>query len=177
MRLLPASPRRRRRLLYASPALALAAVVALLFAFYRHPAKPAGPEARPGKAQVYRLPKAVPMSARTKREALRTLDVFIHSAALRRDLARSWPLASARMRSGVTHADWLKGDLPVYPYPAHDFRAVSYRITGTYEGGVVDVDALVVPRSKLGLELVYSCELHPRGGRFLVDYCYPRKAF
>lgn len=177
MRLLPESPRKRRRLLYASPAVLLAVVIALLLAFYRHPAKPIVQAPHAGKAQVYRVPKAAHVSAQRKREAVRTLDVFIRSAALRRDLARSWPLASPKMRQGVTRADWLKGDLPVFPYPAKDFRDVSYRVTGTFAGGLVDVDALLVSRSKNGLELVYSCELHPRAGRFLVDYCYPRKSF
>ncbi|HET7044740.1 MAG TPA: hypothetical protein VFI37_07815 [Gaiellaceae bacterium] len=177
MRFLPASPRRRRRLLYASPAFGFALVVALLFAFYRHPVKSDQIPTHPGKAQVYALPKPMPASAHAKKEALRTLDVFIRSAALRHDLARSWPLASPKMRQGTSHADWLHGNLPVYPYPAAQFRAVSYRVTGTYAGGIVDVDALLVPKKADGFELVYSCELHPNRGRWLVDYCYPRKSF
>jgi len=179
MRLLPRSPRRRRRLLYASPGIALVLVVAGLVAFYRHPAKSDYIPARPGKAQVYALPKTVRASPAAKAEALRTVDVFIRSAALRRDLARSWPLASPKMREGTSRADWLRGNLPVFPYPAAQFGDVSYTVTGTYAGGIVDVDALVVSnRRRGGLELVYSCELHRAGSRgFLVDYCYPRKAF
>jgi hypothetical protein len=175
MRLLPSSPRRRRRLLYSSPALGLALAVAIVAVFFRH----STPEAatRPGKPDVYVQPKAAPMSGKAKAQALRTLDVFIRSAALRHDLARSWSLASAKMRSGTSRADWLHGNLPVFPYPAKQFRAVSYRVTGTYVGGIVDVDALLAPKTATGLELVYSCELHPRRGRWLVDYCYPRKAF
>ena len=176
MRLLPRSPRRRRRLLYASPGIAFIVAFALVFVLTRNSGNANDTPVR-GKPQVYKVPKAAHVSARTKREAVRTLDVFIRSAALRRDLARSWPLASPQMRQGVTHSDWLHGNLPVFPYPADDFRAVSYRVTGTFVGGLVDVDALLVPRSKTGLELVYSCELHPRRGRWLVDYCYPRKSF
>ncbi len=176
MRLLPASPRRRKRLLYASPFAVLAVVFFVLVVFFRDPGGAVGPSARPGKAEVYTLPKPTPIAAAAKADALRTLDVFVRSAALRQDLERSWELASPAMKLGTSHRDWLEGNLPVFPYPAAEFKTASYRVTGTYAGRIVDADALILPRRKNGEQRVYSCELHEVDGRWLVDWCYPRKS-
>ena len=44
---------------------------------------------------------------------------------------------------------------------------------------VLGFDVLVLPKAgpkgKLAGQQVYTCELHELGGRWLVDFCYPRK--
>jgi len=173
---LPDSPRVRRRLLYGASGVATLAVVAILTVVIGNAAGPKQVPLRPGAPQVYHGPKKVPATAAEKRAAEHTLDVFVHSAVIRRNLAASWPLASPEMRKGTSHADWLAGNLPVVPYPAGQFRAASFTLTGSFKG-FLDYDVLVVPKKPGGEQRVYSCELADVGGQWLVDYCYPRTSF
>jgi hypothetical protein len=40
---------------------------------------------------------------------------------------------------------------------------------------VLGYDVLVLPKDADGPQQVYTCELHELAGRWLVDFCYPRK--
>jgi hypothetical protein len=130
------------------------------------------------KAQVFHPPKTVKATSAQKAAALATIDRFTRSAIIRRNLPDSWPLATPGMKVGVSHADWLAGNLPVVPYPAWAFRTAGYTLKGQYEG-VLDYDVLVLPKETKAAQLagqqVYSCELRELHGRWLVDSCYPRK--
>lgn len=171
---LPESPRTRRRLLYTCAVVAVLAVLALLQALIGNSTGPPTTKPRSGRAQIVRSPKSVPATAAEKTAAEHTLDVFVPSAFIRRNLARSWPLATRHMRIGTSHADWLRGNLPVVPYPAGQYRTASYTLRYSYRG-VLGYDVLVLPKKPLGMQQVYACELHEVGGRWLVDYCVPRK--
>jgi len=131
-----------------------------------------------GLARVYHAPKTVRATPQQKAAAVSTLSQFVQSAIVRRDLASSWPLATAHMKEGTSRSDWLQGNLPVVPYPAAAFRSAGYTLKYQYKG-ILGYDVLVLPKEtpaaqKAGQQ-VYACELHDVGGRWLVDYCYPRK--
>lgn len=172
--MLPQSPRKRRRLGYLALALlaVLAAVVAQLAIGTSH--GPPNLKTRPGAPQVVREPKHVRATAFDRAAAERTLATFVPSAFLRRNLARSWPLATPHMRVGTSHADWLAGNLPVVPYPAAQYRTASFTLKYSYRD-VLGYDVLVLPKRVGGLQEVYACELHRVHGAWLVDYCVPRK--
>jgi hypothetical protein len=129
-------------------------------------------------AQVYHPPKTVKATPAQRAAAISTLDRFVRSAVIRRDLASSWPLATAHMKIGTSRSDWLHGDLPVVPYPASAFRSVGFTIKYQYRG-VLGIDALVLPKETKAAQRagqqVYGCELHDVHGSWLVDFCYPRK--
>jgi hypothetical protein len=97
---------------------------------------------------------------------------------IRRDLAASWPLATAHMKVGTSRADWLAGNLPVVPYPSSAFRTAGLTLKYQYKG-ILGYDVLVLPKeTKAALragQQVYVCELHDVRGSWLVDACYPRK--
>jgi hypothetical protein len=171
---LPESPRQRRRLIYASTVVAVAAVLAILQAAIGNNNGPKLTKARPGTPKILRSPKTVTATLAERAAAEHTLSVFVRSAFIRRNLAESWPLATPHMKVGTSHADWLRGDLPVVPYPAAQYRTASFRLTYSY-GGVLGYDVLVLPKQVDGQQQVYSCELHDVHGSWLVDYCYPRK--
>jgi len=131
-----------------------------------------------GLARVYHAPKTVRATPQQKAAAVSTLSQFVQSAIVRRNLASSWPLATAHMKEGTSRSDWLQGNLPVVPYPAAAFRSAGYTLKYQYKG-ILGYDVLVLPKEtpaaqKAGQQ-VYACELHDVGGRWLVDYCYPRK--
>ena len=172
--MLPQSPRTRRRLGYLALAIvvAVAVVVAQLVIGTSH--GPPTLRTRAGAPQVVREPKHVRARASDRAAAERTLSVFVPSAFTRRNLARSWPLATAHMRIGTSRADWLAGNLPVVPYPAAQYRTASFTLKYSYRG-VLGYDVLVLPKRADGPQEVYSCELHQVRGAWLVDFCVPRK--
>ena len=129
-------------------------------------------------AMRYHVPKTVRATAEEKAAALRTLTAFVHTAFIRRGLARSWTLATPHMKKGTSRSDWLAGNLPVVPYPADAFRAFGATLKYQYKG-VLGYDVLVLPKenaaSRDAGQQVYACELHDVHGTWLVDFCYPRK--
>jgi hypothetical protein len=167
------------RLLRRSIAAAALIVVVLLVIFDRNSGhSTATPIDFSKPAVVVHTPKTVPQTPRALADSRATLGAFVRSAFVRRDLARSWPLATVHMKVGTSHADWLAGDLPVVPYPASAFRTFGLTLKYSYKG-VLGYDVLVLPKlTKAGGaagQQVYQCELHDVHGRWLVDFCYPRK--
>jgi hypothetical protein len=167
------------RLLRGSIAAAVVTVIALLIVFDRNSGhSTATPIDFSKPAVVLRTPKTVRQAPSSLASARRTLDTFVRSAVVRRKLASSWPLATAHMKIGTSHADWLAGDLPVVPYPANAFRTFGLMLKYSYRG-ILGYDVLVLPKlTKAGNaagQQVYECELHDVRGSWLVDFCYPRK--
>jgi len=152
------------------------AVFGILLAFFRNTGTSTETPLSNTPATIVRSPKAVPAPAAVRRAAERTLAVFVPSAILREHLADSWPLASPKMRVDTTRAQWLRGELPVPPYPPKDFKTASWRLVGSYPR-LLDYDVLVLPKRPEGEQRVYSCELGEYGRRWLVDYCVPRTSF
>jgi hypothetical protein len=176
---LPASHRARVRLLRRSIVGAVVLTVALLIVFVRNTGhSTATPINENGHAQVYRAPKTVEATAAQKAAAISTLSRFVRSAVIRRDLAASWPLATAHLKSGTTRAEWLSGNLAVVPYSANGFRTAGFTLKYQYKG-ILGYDALLLPNTtkagQLAGQQVYACELHDVRGNWLVDECYPRK--
>jgi hypothetical protein len=176
---LPASHRKRVRLLWGSIAGLFALVVVALIVFVPNTGHSlATPINEHEQAQVYHPPKIVKATAAEKAAAVSMLSRFVRSAVIRRDLASSWPLATEHMKLGTSHADWLSGNLPVVPYPAEAFRTAGFTLTYQYRG-VLGYDVLVLPKQtkagRLAGQQVYACELHEVRGSWLVDECYPRK--
>ncbi len=167
------------RLLRRSIAVACVTIVALLIVFDRNSGhSSATPIDYSKPAVVVRTPKTVEQTPRALAAARATLGRFVRSAVIRRNLAASWPLATAHMRIGTSYTDWLAGDLPVVPYPAAAFRAFGLTPKYSYRH-VLGYDVLVLPnQTRAGGaagQQVYECELHDVRGRWLVDFCYPRK--
>lgn len=179
MRLLPQSHRKRVRLAWGTAAAIVVLTIAGLIVFVPNTGhSDATPINEHQQAQVYHPPKTVPATPAEKAAAVATLDRFTRSAIIRRNLADSWPLATPHMKLGVSHADWLAGNLPVVPYPASAFRTAGYTLKGQF-AHILDYDVLVLPKetpaAQLAGQQVYSCELDELHGAWLVDSCYPRK--
>lgn len=175
---LPHSHRARVRLLRRAIIAAVAIVVAVLLAFFRNTGKSLETPQVNKPAVVIREPKHVAASPAARRAAERTLSAFVRTAFLRRNLASAWPLATKHMKEGTSHSDWVHGNLPVFPYPANAFDHAGWTLKYSYKG-VLGYDVLVIPKqNKAGNaagQQVYACELHDVHGRWLIDFCYPRK--
>lgn len=145
---------------------------------------PGGPkrveeELQPGAPQVYKPPKPVRLTPRTRRQLDATVDEFVRTAVLRRDLRRSWELAAPALRIGVTRRQWLRGELPVYPYPA-DPKRTAWELDYADESEVALNVTLVPRRGERDAPEVFGVSLAPAGrgaGRhWLVGSWYPRGA-
>jgi hypothetical protein len=176
---LPSSYRARRRLLRWSIGAAVVIGVAALIIFVPNTGHTTStPIDTTKQAQVVHPPKTVPATPAEKASAEQTLNVFVPSAIARRHLARSWALATPHMKVGTSYSDWLAGNLPVVPYPADAYRTFGDTLKYQYKY-VLGFDVLVLPKqtpagAKAGQQ-VYLCELHDVDGKWLVDFCYPRK--
>jgi hypothetical protein len=174
-----ASPRRRRQL--GRLGLALAAVTAAVGIVLWNPGRPepldedaltpAGPELTAEPATPFRVTPEI------RREVGTTVERFVGTAVVRRNLDEAWRLASPAMREGVTRAAWRAGELPVLPYPEQAIRHVDWRITYA-EGNTIGVDVMVLPKAGSGERtIVYAVELADRepgaNRRWLVDSWIP----
>ena len=104
-----------------------------------------------------------------------TIDRFVASAVVRRNLDAAWELASPEMRAGVTRSDWNRGELPVVPYPAEAIEAVDWQL-GYVDREAVIVDVMIQPKKESGERVqVYSAQLSrdEQGDGWLVDSWIP----
>ena len=103
---------------------------------------------------------------------------FILTAVARKNLTRAYALSGPLIRQGMSLKEWNKGAIPVVPYPADAFARAGWTLKYSTKG-VLGYDVLIVPKQTKAGDLagqqVYACELHDVHGRWLVDYCYPRK--
>ncbi len=163
-----ASARRRRRATWLGGALFAAAAVVTVIAVLPGSPKPAPELIRPGA--VTAEPKEVRLTAAMRRAITATLRRFLPAAVRRRNPALAWELAGPGLRAGTTRAEWLRGDLPVYPY-AYDTRK---RLDGwvpmyTYSGRV-GFDLLLHPGRPDSGGLVVAVEMVRRERRWAVQY-------
>jgi hypothetical protein len=169
------SPRRRRRL--ARVGLLLVALGAAVGIVVWNPGAidPAkdGP-LTPGPEPEAAPEKAVRITPAIRREIGRTVDRFVATAVVRRNLDAAWELASPVMREGVTRREWQRGDLPVLPYPQRAIADVGWEVGYSFDR-TVGIDVMVVPKQGSGESvLVYGAELTRSGKRWLVDSWIPR---
>ena len=175
---LPESHRARVRLLRRTIVVAVLIVIAILLAFFRNTGENLDTPEINKAPIVIREPKHVPATPAARRAAEDTLSVFVKTAFLRRNLASAWPLATKHMKEGTSYSDWMHGNLPVFPYPAGAFDHAGWTLKYSYKD-ILGYDVLVIPKqNKAGDaagQQVYTCELHDVNGKWLIDFCYPRK--
>ena len=157
--------------------LVAAGVVAVLIAQLPAPEPKQSEELQPGEVEVYKPPKAVRLTPRMRREVDATVDEFVRTAVLRRDLTRSWQLAAPELRAGSSRAEWMRGDLPVFPYPA-DPERTAWELEYADEVEVALNVTLVPRRGAKEPPEVFGVSLEPARGsagrRWLVTTWFPR---
>ena len=108
-----------------------------------------------------------------------TLDVFVNHAVKRHNPAAAYDVVTPTLKAGMTRAQWAKGDIGVYPYPAAGHRVhqwtIQYRTTDE-----LSIELILAPtarhRAKLG-QILFNVYLHPSHGRWLVDSFMPGATF
>jgi hypothetical protein len=116
-----ASPRRRRRLAWSGAAVGIAGGLVALGVLYP------GVEPRPEvfsnePAKVIRTPKNVPLTPEVRRESLAAAERFIMTAVRREDLGASFDLVHPSLRQGISRDAWMRGEIPIVPFPVESTR-------------------------------------------------------
>ena len=57
---------------------------------------------------------------------------FLRTAVARVDLDRAWTISDANVRGGLTHAEWMTGNIPVVPYPIKSLAVARFKIDYSY---------------------------------------------
>lgn len=173
MGLLPASPRRRRRVIAGGSVLGVAAIVTGVFLALPSKTppnpKPTGTE---GAAQlVAKTSKHV--SAADRKLIDRTFDNFIPAGVGRASADVAWAWAGPELRAGSTLAEWRRGTMPIPQYPAGDKQYHGWGVLDATPT-TVDYNILVHPRkgANAGSSWVFQGELVKQHGRWLVNTIY-----
>jgi hypothetical protein len=175
MRLLPSSPRRRRRLGWS-----VAGLLALGIAGTIVVVAPRGTSLPPDRlvaTSTVAAEREVKLTPAMRRGITATLRQFLPAAVARRDEALAWQLAGPGLRAGTTRRDWLAGRSPVFPFPVEKANLDDWRPVYTYRNRV-GFDLLLHPPAKTRRgPIAVSVDVVRSGRRWLVDTWYVSAVF
>jgi hypothetical protein len=178
MRGIPSSPRARRRLIRLGIVLAVAGIVAAIFALVHGGKTPnAAPPKNAQRAQVNHQSKHV--SPADRRAIDQTLDRFIPAGLSGSAPATAWRLSGPDLKGGSTLRQWRHGNSSIPYYPA---RGKTFHHWSVVDAGPshVDFNLLVHPQAGHGAKgssEVFSGEMIKRDGQWLVNGLYTIAVF
>lgn len=122
-------------------------------------------------------PQSVAFTGTERGQVLRVAAQFVATAVIRRHLDRSWELVAPSLRHGFTHDQWLRGDIPVVPYPAGAVGQVRSRLDYSYADRV-GLKIAIFPKAGLKVRAQsFEMELQNLAGpdhpHWLVSYWAP----
>jgi hypothetical protein len=181
-RLLPRSPRIRRRVLWA---LVVAAALAGLGAGLatlpsRSPeapktasvAEPAPSTPAPSTPAPIR-DRRVRLTAADRRAIAGLLARFVPAAIERRNPQAAWDLVTPALRHGQRRADWARGELPVFPYQTRARRYAGGWRMHWVDRDEVSFDLFLPPARGARYAVTYTMVVRRFGPRWLVDSAVP----
>ena len=168
----------QRALVTISAVLLVAGVVAFLSLRAGGDDNESRPETNAAPAAV-ETPQAVE-SGKLERGARVAAGEFILAAVGREDLKKAWQLSHPDLRDqcGCTYKQWLKGNIPVQPYPVGNLNVAAFDIEEASPKNTVLLVALVPKDGESVKPQTFYIGLKSReqGGkkRWLVNYWAPR---
>lgn len=178
MRVLPSSPRARRRAIRLGVALIVVGSIAGIAVAVRSPKQPSvSPAKNAPPAQLVK--QSTHVSPADRRAIDRTLDQFIPAALGARSAETAWRLSGPELKGGTTLSEWRHGTSPVPYYPP---RGQTFHSWTTIDAGpnYVDFNLLVHPQAghgPKGSSEVFSGQMLKRNGRWLVNGLYTIAVF
>jgi hypothetical protein len=121
--------------------------------------------------------REVQVTPEMRRGIVRTLEQFVPAAVTRTNTALAWKLAGPGLRAGSTRRDWVRGELPVFPFPLGQRRFDAWQVAYAYRDRVA-FDLMLMPtrKSRRG-PIAVSIDVIRRGERWLVDSWYVSAVF
>jgi hypothetical protein len=171
MRVVPSSPRARRRLVRLGIVVAVAGTVAAIMALVHGGKTPSvSPPKNAARAQL--VTQSTHVSPADRRAINKTLDQFIPAALNRTSPATAWRLSGPDLTGGTTLRQWRHGTSPIPYYPARG-KTFHGWTTVDSEPNSVDFSLLVHPRrGSQTSSWVFSGQMIRRDGRWLVNGLY-----
>jgi hypothetical protein len=171
MRVIPSSPRVRRRFFRLGIVLAVAGTVAAIMALVHGGKQPsAAPPKNAPPAQLVKQSRYVSPSDR--RAINKTLDQFIPAALDRTATATAWRLSGPNLKGGTTLRQWRHGTSPIPYFPA---RGNTFHGWTVIDAGPNSVDFSLLVHPQRGSQTsswVFQGEMIKRHGRWLVNGLY-----
>jgi hypothetical protein len=167
------SPRFNKWLPWLAAALLAAGLIAFLIAYFGNAANPAK-ETFGGPAQTSQVVKQVPLPQAARVTAAR----FILTAVARDNLDEAWKLATPTVRGGLTHKEWMTGEIPIVPMGVPIDKAVITKILYSH-AKEAEINIVIAPKANTlrVKDQLYVMDLKKVGvgdnARWLVDYCQP----
>jgi len=167
------SYRWRRRLVWAAVALVFAVALVLAILSLPKHGRRFTETFRNEPSQVVVSDKPVPVTRAMRRQVNETLVRFVATAVMRKDPVAAWDLSTGAMKRGTTRADWARGNLPVFPYPAIPAQARGWTVVSSVKDDLVADLVLQPPRGSKRGPVEFNVELKAVGKgparRWLVD--------
>jgi hypothetical protein len=117
----------------------------------------------------------VPLRPADRRAIDATLAAFLPAAVERNDTELAYRLATPSLRRSATPAEWRRGEIPVYPYPASQRHDWTLNFSFPKH---VSLDLFVQPKQGADVgPIVFTVELKRPHGRWLVDAFFPTAIF
>jgi hypothetical protein len=118
-------------------------------------------------------PKTVPLSKETTAVARK----FVTTAVARKDLRAAWNITTANIHGGLTHKEWMTGNIPVVPYPIQSLAVARFKIDWSY-ANEAGIEIALLPNQKATIKPQVFFILLKRVGpdgkkRWLVDSWVP----
>jgi hypothetical protein len=122
-------------------------------------------------AQTPKVTKQVPL----ERGARVAVGRFILTAVARKNLDEAWNLTTPNLRGGLTHKQWMTGNIPVVPMGVPIDKAAITRIISSTKNEA-EINVVVLPKAntqnvKATLYVVIAKKIN---GRWLIDYALPQ---
>jgi hypothetical protein len=122
------SPRGQRRLIIFSGVVLVVGFIAFLSAFLLKGTSGIHSPISTLPAQTH----AAVVKAPPSKEALQVARKFIETAVLRKNLSEAYDLVGPALKGNMTRAQFVKGDIPVQPYPARNTRTAAFTVDWSY---------------------------------------------
>jgi hypothetical protein len=122
-------------------------------------------------AQTPQVTKQVPL----EQGARVAVGRFILTAVARKNLDEAWNLTTPNLRGGLTHKQWMTGNIPVVPMGVPIDKAAITRIISSTKNEA-QINVVVLPKAnkqdvKATLYVVIAKKIN---GRWLIDYALPQ---
>lgn len=123
------------------------------------------------------LASAAELSRAERRAITRVLNRFVPAAVRRENPLAAYGLVTPVLRTAATRAEWARGDIPVYPYPAAGRRFGAWRLEYVLRDKV-GIELILLPRrgEKIG-PIAFAVDLKRIRRRWLVDNFMPAATF
>jgi hypothetical protein len=152
-----------------------AGVIAFMITYFGNTASPAKETFGSADATKPQVVKQVPIAPAARVSA----GEFILSAVGRKNLGKSWALATDNVRSGLTRKQWMTGEIPVVPLGVPIDKAAITKIIYSHAKDA-EINVVVLPKAnKQGVKAtLFVLDLKKVGQganvRWLVDYAQPQ---